>query len=103
MPAFRWINATFDCHFHATGSVGGIAPVMLELKREIGFGVDENTSFFYENGRGEVFGENAVTIFDLSQSIRPQSKYFQLKNVKFHYLTQGDTYDFATKTVSSSK
>lgn len=44
-----------------------------------------------------------MTIFDLSEAIKPESKYFQMKNVKVHYLTEGDRYDFKKKIVTSSK
>jgi len=50
-----------------------------------------------------VYGSNGVTIFDLSESVKYQSKYFQLKNVKVHYLTEGDSYNLLTKAVFSTK
>ncbi len=47
MPSFDWINIVFDTHFHARGRIGRITATMNNLKRDIGIGIDENTSFFY--------------------------------------------------------
>jgi cyanophycinase len=44
-----------------------------------------------------------VTIVDISDAIKFTGKYFKMQNVKVHYLTEGDKYDFKTKAVVSSK
>ena len=56
MPGFNWLDIVFDTHFHVWGRIGRIPAVLTDLKRSIGVGLDENTSFFYENGQGKVFG-----------------------------------------------
>jgi cyanophycinase len=103
MPGFNWIDAIFDTHFHARGRLGRAAEVLIDLKRLLSIGLDENTAFFYENGQGKVFGEHGVTILDISDAVKLQSKFFQLTNAKIHYLTEGDRYDFKSKVVTSSK
>lgn len=47
MPGFRWVDIVFDTHFNVWGRIGRIAPILVDLKRPIGLGLDENTSFFY--------------------------------------------------------
>lgn len=103
MPGFNWLDIVFDTHFHVWGRIGRITAVMSDLKRSIGVGLDENTSFFYENGQGKVFGEHGVTIVDISDALKIPAKYFQMQNVKVHYLTEGDRFDFKNKMVTSSK
>ncbi len=56
MPGFDWVDIIFDTHFHVWGRIGRITAIMIDLKRTIGIGLDENTSFFYQNGEGQVFG-----------------------------------------------
>lgn len=69
----------------------------------MGIGLDENTSFFYENGQGKVYGEHGVTIMDISEAVGFEGKYFRLENIRVHYLTEGDKFDVKAKTVTSSK
>lgn len=103
MQGFSWVHIAFDTHFHAWGRAGRLPAILYDLKLPIGLGLDENTTFFYENGKGRVIGEHAVTIFDISEAVKLPSKYFQMANVKVHYLTQGDRFDFSTKTVTTTK
>jgi cyanophycinase len=65
MPSFGFLNFTTDTHFNARGRLGRLVPVLIDLKDKFGFGVDENTSLYYENGIGTVFGWNGVTFCDI--------------------------------------
>jgi cyanophycinase len=103
MQGFNWVDFTFDVHFNSYGRMGRLVPIMSELKIKVGLGIDENTSFFYENGQGKVFGQHGVTIFDISDAVKLQSKFFQFTNIKVHYLTEGDRYDFKSNTITTSK
>jgi len=42
---------------------------LVDLKVSLGFGVDEKTAFYYNNGVGTVYGNNGVSICDLSNAI----------------------------------
>ena len=44
-----------------------------------------------------------MTICDIGKAILPTTSYFSAKNIRVHYLTAGDTYDFLTKKVTSCK
>jgi cyanophycinase len=65
MPAFNLLNFTTDTHFNARGRLGRLVPVLIDLKEKFGIGIDENTSLYYENGMGSVYGWNGVTFCDL--------------------------------------
>jgi len=58
---------------------------------------------YYNNGVGTVFGYNGVTICDTSESIVEPTQYFTARGIIGSYLTHGDSYDFKTKTVFSTK
>jgi hypothetical protein len=40
MPAFDWVEPHFDTHFHIAGRIGRIVPMMVDLKKSLGFGLD---------------------------------------------------------------
>lgn len=103
MPAFGFINFTVDTHFNARGRLGRIVPVLMDLKQGFGMGIDENTSIFYENGLGTVYGWNGVTFADITNAFPVSLTYFSIRNVTVSYLTQGDKFDFKTRKVISSK
>jgi cyanophycinase len=103
MPAFGFLNFTTDTHFNARGRLGRLVPVLLDLQQKMGVGVDENTSFYYDNGVGTVYGWNGVTICDLTNAVYSQQTYFSMRNVTAHYLTEGDQFEFASKRVISNK
>lgn len=103
MPSFGFLNFTTDTHFNARGRLGRLVPVLMDLGQPFGFGVDENTSLYYDNGVGTVYGWNGVTFADLTYAVYSPQSYFSIKNVTVHYLTAGDKFDFNNKRVISSK
>lgn len=103
MRAFGWLDFPTDTHFNARGRLGRLIPILVDLKKDFSFGVDENTTLFYDRGIGHVIGWNGVTFVDLSKSIVLPGSSFRIQNVTGHYLTEGDKFDFSTRTVISSK
>ena len=69
MPAFNFVNFTTDTHFNARGRLARLPTVLQQLKQGLGVGVDENTSFFYNNSIGTVIGWNGVTIVNINKAI----------------------------------
>lgn len=92
-----------DTHFDRRGRLGRLIPVMNELRVAIGVGIDEEATFYYENDMGTVYGKNGVFIADISTALKMPTKYFSIKGVKVHYLTEGDQFSFKTKTLKTSK
>ena len=103
MPAFGMLDFFTDTHFNARGRLGRLPVFLADLKVKMGVGIDENTSFYYDNGQGQVFGWRGVTIVDITYSEIPKFNYFAIGNVTGHYLTAGDSFDFKLKKVTSNK
>jgi hypothetical protein len=78
-------------------------PVMYELKNVLGVGIDELACLYYKNGIGTVYGEHGVIIADISEAFKVPGRYFQMKNVRLHYLSSGDSFNFKTKKITSTK
>jgi len=45
-----------------------------------------------------VYGNNGVFIADVSSALIFSDSYFKIKNVKLHYLSEGDSFNFKTNT-----
>lgn len=78
-------------------------PVMKQLNNTLGVGIDELACIYYKNGVGTIYGRNGVLIADVSEAYKVSGGYFQIRNVKLHYLTAGDTFNFITKKLTSEK
>lgn len=87
MPAFQLLNFTSDTHFNARGRLGRLLPVLVDLGQKFGIGVDQNTTLFYDNGVGTVYGWNGVTFCDLENSLVSWDAYFSIKNATVHFLS----------------
>lgn len=76
---------------------------MNQLKATLGVGIDEYACLLYKDGLGTVYGRNGVFIADTSTATAIQSQYFGLKNVKVTYLSAGDSFNFKTRQMITSK
>jgi cyanophycinase len=108
-----------DTHFSERGRQGRIVRLAWNQFADLAYGVDENTALVVENAGTagsamSVVGENGVFVFDLtdasSTSVGPGSSSpcssvtgFKLCYVRAHYLTQGDTFQPATRTFATGK
>jgi cyanophycinase len=109
-------NALVCTHFDARYRLGrllvamketdrhaGLPPSGVSAERTLGIGVDENTALLIKDGVGTVFGEGGVFIVDASQARFGDSGPFSANGLRLHYLSPGDSYDFASRSVSSTK
>lgn len=92
-----------DTHFDRRGRLGRLVPALVDLHAAVGVGIDELATLYYDGNTGTVFGKNGVFIVDVGTALKVQSKYFHMKGVKVHYLTEGDSFDFRFRTVKTSK
>lgn len=94
-----------DSHFSERGRLGRLVVGLHASKQNMGIGVDENTAIVLRDGIGQVIGENTVTLADISNASINQlySKHFNAQNVTVHLLSNGDTFDFRTNTLSTGK
>ena len=103
MTGFGFVDFPIDTHFDTRGRLGRLVPVMTQLNTTLGVGIDEYACLYYRDGVSTVYGRNGVFIVDTTFSLKTQSDYFHLKNVKMHYLTAGDNFNFRTKQLTTTK
>jgi cyanophycinase len=89
---FRW--GMVDQHFIKRGRIGRLLVAMREAGCTYGFGIDENTGMFVDNGVMRIIGESGAVIADLSQA-EIDAIGGGFKGVRLSYLDDGDSYDLA--------
>jgi cyanophycinase len=95
-----------DSHFDRRGRLGRLLVAMRDTEKTIGIGVDEGTALSIQNEVGTVIGHQGVFILDGSETVygqRGPDHVFLAENIKLHYLTAGDRYDFWSKNALQSK
>lgn len=123
-PGFGFLKdyGLTDSHVNTRGRLGRIivalkhipedAPLLTKvsgiqvtpgIEKGIGIGVDEDTALLVVGNTGRVLGTSGVMVSDISGANFPDTKMFTATNVRLSYLTSGDTYNFDTKAVTSSK
>lgn len=65
MVGFGFVPFLVDTHFDCRGRIGRMIPALFQMRKDFGIGIDESTAFFYEDGRGKVYGKNGVFIIDM--------------------------------------
>lgn len=77
---------------------------MRKIEVMYGFGVDENTGLYIENDTASVYGKWGVWIVNTTGATIPEPyQFFSAKNVRIHYLTEGDSYNLTSGNVFSTK
>ena len=104
-----------DQHFNQRARIGRLAVTMMDeknagnkgfgddSKRNLGFGVDENTALIYsgKNKMIKVAGAGGITILNVKDARMTKiEKLVMLENLLLCYLEEGDQYDFTTGTVT---
>jgi len=97
------IDACIDTHVDGRGRIGRLPVAMRDLNADFGIGVSENTGIYIKDGVGEVYGENGVYIINGYYANYSVATYFEADGFEVSSLTSGDSYDFNTSTVTSSK
>ena len=92
-----------DTHFDARGRLGRIVPALSQINSTLGVGIDESACVYYKDGIGTLYGKNGAFVVDTSSTLKVESQYFHLKNIKLHYLTEGDSFNFKTRKLTTSK
>ncbi len=95
-----------DTHFDArSGRLGRLAAALQHLGIKQGLGVDENTGVLVDTGTNtaQVYGGGTLTVVDANGATRVTASSYKVNNLRVSLLTSGDRYQFATRTVTSSK
>ncbi|GAA4876797.1 cyanophycinase [Kitasatospora terrestris] len=102
-------SGLLDTHFAARGREGRITRLAADTGHTRAFGIDEDTALVVTNPGSTnetdtVVGTNGVSVFDLrTATIGTHSGYWSIDNVKWSYLTSGDSYNPTTWTQTSPK
>lgn len=100
---FAGSNIAVDTHCNTRGRVARNLAAMKSLEATQGICVDEDTAIYLDDHVGTVYGSNGVTIADTSTAVFSEGAHFKVSGARLTYLTSGDSFDFQTKAVSSSK
>ncbi len=98
-----------DTHFDARGRLGRLLVALRDTNNGIttgtAIGLDEGTGIRISEGThiGTVFGNGGVFIVDADEAVWDTGDVFGVSNIKLNYLTEGDTYNFDSKEVKTSK
>lgn len=97
-----------DTHFSERGRQGRIIRLASDLKKQMAYGVDENTALVVTNAdtpkvNMEVIGQGGTFIFDLSRARPSKRTYWSIFGVAATYLTQEDRFNPLTKKATIAK
>ncbi len=95
-----------DSHFDYRGRLGRFVVALRDMSKKVGIASDEGTAFVLKDGVGTVVGLSGVFIVDVSNAkySKPgNEEKFWIKDVKIHYLTDGDKFNLRTDEIILSK
>ena len=93
---FDW--GMVDQHFIMRGRVGRLLVAMHACGYQFGYGVDENTGMFVQDGRMEILGETGVVVLDMRKAtVIDGGRGFE--GVRISYLDSGDSYDLRRRKI----
>lgn len=95
-----------DTHFDARGRLGRLIVAMRDTEKTIGIGSDEGTGIAVRENIGTVIGVHGVFIVDGANEKYSQNgdaSIFNASDIKVHYLTHGDSYNFETGEIVIAK
>ncbi|GGV41697.1 hypothetical protein GCM10010495_69100 [Kitasatospora herbaricolor] len=102
-------SGLLDTHFAARGREGRITRLAADTGHTRAFGIDEDTALVVTNPGAanesdKVVGSHGVSVLDLRNATAGTSSgYWAVDNVRWSYLTGGDTYTPGTWTSTSAK
>jgi cyanophycinase len=98
-----------DQHFHNRNRMARLMSAIAANPDKLGIGIDEDTcAAFNDDGTFEVVGKGTITIIDPGKLTHTnyldssQTSPLSLHNLTVHVLSQGDRYDYQTRTVMSA-
>jgi len=94
-----------DQHFAERGRFGRLIGAVAQNPKNLGIGIDEQTSIVVERGNGfYVLGSGGVYVFDGTEvtysnvAEEDVKKTLSIYNVRIHMLSQGDRFDLMNRT-----
>ena len=100
-------NANVDTHFDNRASRSGRLGRMIAALKNIGpsvsYGIDQNTALYVNGDVATVYGAGGVFVAEASSSNFGTGTKFGATAVRLSYLTDGDSFKFSDRTISTSK
>jgi cyanophycinase len=98
-------DVIIDQHFRERDRIYRLAAAVMSNPRNLGMGIDEDTALYIENGtQATVMGDGTVSVLDglaleySSYAEGHAGKPISIFGLTMHVLTDGDGFDFATRT-----
>ncbi len=93
-----------DTHFGARGRQGRIVRLAAAVGATRAYGIDENTALVVTGDTQKVLGTGGVHVLDLRNAVTgTRNGYWSIDDVRWTYLTRGDTYRPSSWTMSTAK
>jgi cyanophycinase len=95
-----------DTHFDArSGRLGRLAAALRSVGQTQGLGVDENTGVLIDLPAStvKVFGAGTLIVVDMASASYQSGTYFKVSGIRVSLLTSGDSYNYQSKSVTSTK
>lgn len=95
-----------DTHFDSrSGRLGRLAAALRDLSVQQGFGVDENTGVLVDTAAqtATVYGASSLIVIDTAAASVQAGTYYKVNGLRVSLLTAGDRYNYASKSVTSTK
>jgi cyanophycinase len=111
-PGFGLLpGALVDQHFAERGRIGRLVGAVAQNPRILGIGIDENTAVIMRRRRFHVLGDGAVYVVDgstiaysnLEEEEVAEKQALSIHGVTLHVLSDGDSFDLATRTAKAGK
>jgi hypothetical protein len=108
MKGLGFLPATLlsDTHFDSrSGRLGRLIAAQRDLAITQGLGVDEDTGVLVDTAAStaKVFGSGVLIVADTAQASVQAGSYYKVSGVRVSLLSSGDTYNFSSRAVNSSK
>jgi cyanophycinase len=99
-----FVSGLIDTHFGARGRQGRIVRLAAAVGATRAYGIDENTALVVTGDSQRVLGSGGVHVLDLRAAVTgTRNGYWSIGNVRWTYLTRGDTYRPSSWTMSTTK
>jgi len=92
-----------DSHFDQRGRFARLVAAVRSTGNTFGVGVGEDTVVYINGEVATVHGTHGAWFVDLSEALFTNDTHMNVRNVRFSYLTEGDTINLTSRQVNSTK
>ncbi|MFZ6798499.1 pre-peptidase C-terminal domain-containing protein [Undibacterium sp. Di24W] len=100
-------NANVDTHFDnrasRSGRLGRFIAALKNIGPNVSYGIDQNTALYINGDIATVYGTGGVYVAEATSSNFGTGTKFSASSVRLSYLTEGDSFKFSDRTITSTK